>query len=387
MKTYDYVIVGSGFFGSVFAQQAVEAGKTVLVLEKRNHIGGNCFSYEYEDTLINVHLYGTHIFHTSDSKLWAYINRFTEFNRYQHRVLTTYKGKVFSMPINLGTINAFYNVNLKPGEAESFLASKRESIPNPRNLEEKAISLIGRELYDAFIKGYTMKQWGCDPRELPASIITRLPIRTSFHDSYFDDIYQGIPVGGYTPIFERMLKEIPVELSVDFFEDREHWMSLGRKVVYTGPVDRYFDYTHGHLNWRSVRFEIDRLGIDDYQGTSVMNYAETDVPYTRIHEPKHLHLERPWNRKDTVIIREFSQVNPDEPYYPVNFESDKEMFSKYEALMKSEKNAIFGGRLARYKYYDMHQVIASALVAVSKDLSPQWDPRPAHSRRTCLSVS
>jgi UDP-galactopyranose mutase len=369
LKTYDYVIVGSGFFGSVFAQQAVEAGKTALVIDKRDHIGGNCYSYDYEDTSINLHKYGTHIFHTADPKLWAYINRFTEFNRYQHRVLTTYQGKVFSMPINLGTINAFYGVNLRPGEAEAFLASKREAIPNPSNLEEKAISLIGRELYTAFIKGYTEKQWGCDPRELPANIITRLPIRTSFLDSYFDDVYQGIPIGGYTPIFERMLEGVDVELSVDFFEDRARWMSMGRKVVYTGPIDRYFDYAHGPLNWRSVRFEIDRLGIDDYQGTSVMNYAETDVPYTRIHEPKHLHLERPWNRKDTVIVREFSQVNPEEPYYPVNFESDQQLFARYDDMMGSEKGVIFGGRLARYKYFDMHQVIASALAVARKELS------------------
>ena len=369
MKTYDYVVVGSGFFGAVFAQQAKEAGRTVLVLERRNHIGGNCFSYDYQETGINIHKYGTHIFHTSDHKLWNYVNRFTEFNRYQHRVLTTYQGKVFAMPINLGTINLFYGMNLRPSDAKEFLASKRETIRNPSNLEEKAISLIGRELYEAFIKGYTEKQWGCDPRDLPANIITRLPIRTSFFDSYFDDIYQGIPVRGYTPIFERMLEGIPVELGVDFFEDREHWMRTGQKIVYTGPVDRYFEYTYGHLNWRSVRFEIEALEVSDYQGTSVMNFAETSVPFTRIHEPKHLHLERPWNPKDTVIIREYSQINPEEPYYPVNFESDKEMYARYEALANNQSNVIFGGRLARYKYFDMHQVIASALVAFRKDIS------------------
>ena len=369
MMMHDYVIVGSGLFGAVFAQQAVESGKSVLLLEKRNHIGGNCFSYKHEDTGIDVHAYGTHIFHTSAPKVWEYVNRFTEFNRYRHRVLTTYQNKVFSMPINLGTINAFFGVMMRPVEAQAFLESKREKIDNPRNLEEKAISLIGRDLYDAFIKGYTLKQWGCDPRDLPANIITRLPIRTSFDDAYFDDVYQGIPVDGYTPMFERMLKGIPVETGVDFFEDRGRWMSQSRKIVYTGPIDRYFDYVHGRLNWRSVRFETDRLEIDDYQGTAVMNYAETNVPYTRIHEPKHLHLERPWNRKDTVVIREFSQTDDEAPYYPVNFDSDRELFAKYEVLAGLETHVIFGGRLARYKYYDMHQVIGNALVAAKRELS------------------
>ena len=369
MSRYDYLVVGSGFFGSVFAQQAKEAGKTVLVVEKRSHIGGNCYSYDYEDTGITVHAYGTHIFHTSDRKIWDYINRFTEFNQYQHRVLTTYRDKVFAMPMNLGTINAFFGVNLGPREARAFLERKREKIDNPQNLEEKATSLIGRELYEAFIKEYTMKQWGCNPCDLPANIITRLPIRTSFYDSYFDDIYQGIPIGGYTPIFERMLKDIPVEFSVDFLADQEYWMKKGTRVVYTGPIDRYFDYAHGKLTWRSVRFEIERLCIDDYQGTAVMNFAEAKVPYTRIHEPKHLHLERPWNHRDSVIIREYSQVNIQEPYYPVNFDSDRELYSKYEALAKAERNVLFGGRLARYKYYDMHQVIGSARAAAKRDLT------------------
>lgn len=365
----DYLVVGAGFFGAVFAQQMREAGRSVMVIERRQHIGGNCYSYDYEDTGITVHAYGTHIFHTADKRLWDYVNRFTEFNRYQHRVLTTHAGRVFAMPINLGTINQFFGVNLKPFEAEAFLASKREPIENPRNLEEKAVSLIGRELYDAFIKGYTRKQWGCDPRELPASIITRLPVRTSFHDSYFDDPYQGIPVGGYTPIFERMLEGVPVELGVDYFADRAHWEKKARRIVYTGPVDRYFDYSLGRLNWRSVRFEIERKGVADWQGTSVMNYADMDVPYTRIHEPKHLHLERPWNKRDTVIIREYSQVDNDEPYYPVNFESDRALYSQYAALAEREKHVVFGGRLARYKYYDMHQVIAAALVAARKELT------------------
>jgi UDP-galactopyranose mutase len=368
LKRYDYVIVGCGLFGTVFAQQAREAGKDVLVLEKRNHIGGNCYSHNHEDTDINVHTYGTHIFHTSDPAIWQYVNRFTEFNRYQHRVLTTHKGKVYTLPISLGTINAFFGITLRPHEAAEFLEAKREHIACPNNFEEKALELIGRDLYEAFLKGYTIKQWGCDPRDLPAAIVTRLPVRTSFHDAYFDDIYQGVPVNGYTPMFERMLEGIPIELGVDFIQDRDYWSARGRKIVYTGPIDRFFDYAHGPLNWRSVRFEVARLAMSDYQGTSVMNYADVDVPYTRIHEPKHLHPERRLSTCETVIAREFSQTNPDEPYYPVNFETDKRLYSQYEALAESKTNIIFGGRLARYKYYDMHQVIANSLHAVRRAL-------------------
>lgn len=365
----DYLVVGAGFFGAVFAQQMREAGKSVLVIDRRRHIGGNCYTYTYEDTGITVHAYGTHIFHTSDERIWAYISRFTAFNRYQHRVLTTAGGRVFAMPINLGTINAFFGVNLRPDQAEEFLAERRSRIANPTNLEEKALSLIGPELYETFIKGYTMKQWGCDPRQLPASVITRLPIRTSFYDSYYDDTYQGIPTHGYTPIFERLLDNIPVELGVDFLVDREQWMRKARRVVYTGPIDRYFEYRLGRLNWRSVRFEVERLGTGDYQGTSVMNYADPEVPHTRIHEPKHLHLERPWNKSDTVIIREYPKVDNDEPYYPVNFESDKQLYARYAAMADAEKRVLFGGRLARYKYFDMHQVIASALAAAEREVT------------------
>ena len=374
MKVYDYVVVGSGLFGSVFAQQMREAGKNVIVLERREHVGGNCYSYDYEDTGITVHKYGTHIFHTSDVRIWQYVNRFTAFNRYQHRVLTTHHGRVFTLPINLGTINAFYGVNLRPDQAAAFLAEQRVPIARPQNLEEKAVALIGRELYEAFIKGYTTKQWGCNPRELPASVITRLPVRTSFHDSYFDDVYQGIPVHGYTPMFERMLLGVPVELGCDFIAESAYWTARARRIVYTGPIDRYFEHAHGRLNWRSVRFELERLDVEDYQGTSVMNYADLDVPYTRIHEPKHLHLERPLSRSQSVIAREYSHVDPDEPYYPVNFKSDRTLYATYEALARRERNVLFGGRLARYKYYDMHQVIAAALEAARAELGAA--PRP-----------
>jgi UDP-galactopyranose mutase len=366
---YDYLIVGAGLFGAVFAQQARECGKSVLVVEKRQNVGGNCYSYEYQDTGIIIHAYGTHIFHTSDQRVWEYVNRFTRFNRYQHRVLTNHRGKIFALPINLGTINAFFGLSLTPEQARSFLDSRRPRIANPRNLEEQAIGLIGPELYEAFIRGYTKKQWGCDPRELPASIITRLPIRTSFFDSYFDDVYQGIPIDGYTPMFERLLGGIPVELGVDFLKERETLSRKARKIVYTGPADLFFENCLGRLNWRSVRFEVERRATADYQGTAVMNYADVDVPYTRIHEPKHLHLEKPWNSRETVIIREYSQVDNDAPYYPVNFEVDRQRYFEYSKLQEKETNVIFGGRLAAYKYYDMHQVIASALVAVRKEIS------------------
>ena len=295
---YDYLVVGCGFFGSVFAQQAKENGKSVMMIDRRPHIGGNCYSYDYEDTNISVHKYGSHIFHCSDDDTWNYINRFTEFNRYRHRVLTTRQGEVYSMPINLGTINSFFGTNLKPDDVPSFLDTQRTFTGRPANLEEQAISLIGKPLYEAFIKGYTRKQWGCDPRELPASIITRLPVRNSYHDDYFNDRYQGIPIDGYTPIFERMLEGIPIELNTDFFANRAEFEKMAHGIVYTGPIDRYFDYCYGHLNWRSVRFELERHDVSDYQGISVMNFADEDTPFTRIHEPKHFHRERTWNHKD-----------------------------------------------------------------------------------------
>jgi UDP-galactopyranose mutase len=366
---YDYLVVGCGFFGSVFAQQAHENGKSVMMLDRRPHIGGNCYSYEYQDTGISVHAYGSHIFHCADQETWDYINRFTSFNRHQHRVLTTHHDKVFSMPINLGTINSFFGTTLRPEEVAGFLDTQRACVERPANLEEQAINLVGRPIYEAFIRGYTRKQWGCDPRELPCGIITRLPVRNSYHDAYFNDRFQGIPIDGYTPIFERMLDGIPIELGVDFFDDRELWEKKARKIVYTGPIDRYFEFCHGHLNWRSVRFEIEQLPVADFQGVSVMNYADEDVPYTRIHEPKHLHLERSWNKNTTVIVREFPHVDAEQPYYPVNFSADRAMYEKYVALQRELPNLIFGGRLARYKYYDMHQVIASALAVARKEFS------------------
>jgi UDP-galactopyranose mutase len=364
MNSYDYLVVGSGFYGAVVAEQIKKAGKSVLVLEKREHIGGNCYSCEYGGTDIRLHKYGTHVFRTSNKDLWEYINGFGTFNRYQHRVLTTYQNKVFSMPINLGTINSFYGLNLKPFEVEEFMSTKRGRFPNPHNLEEKAINLVGVDLYEVFFKGYTIKQWDRDPKELPADIINRLPVRKSYYDSYYDDIYQGVPIEEYTNLFQSILQGIPVEVSTDFLADREYWRKRSRKVIYTGPIDRYFEYIHGELGWRSVHFETEIIDVDDFQGTSVMNYADIDVPYTRIHEPKHLHPEKTSTLNSTVIMREYSTSGRDEPFYPVNSLKDREMYQKYAGEAAKETKVVFGGRLAEYKYYAMNEVIEKALTDV-----------------------
>ncbi|PKN51837.1 MAG: UDP-galactopyranose mutase [Deltaproteobacteria bacterium HGW-Deltaproteobacteria-13] len=363
---YDFVVVGAGFFGAVFAHEVQKAGKRVLVIEKRDHIGGNCYSYDDPETNINIHKYGPHIFHTPDKKIWDYMNSFADFNHYQHRVLTNAGGRIYSMPINLATINQFYNLTLTPGEAGEFLKSKIPAIPTPANLEEKAISLIGPELYETFIKGYTIKQWDCDPGDLPAEVITRLPVRTSYDNIYYNDHYQGMPIGGYMPIFTKLLEGVSLELKTDFFEKRDYWRSLARTIVYTGPIDRYFDYRYGKLRWRSVRFEIEKMSLEDYQGVSIMNYADQQVPYTRILEPKHFYRESINLSRGTVVIREYPCDDPDEPYYPVNLKADQAILSEYQKAQSQEKNVVFGGRLAEYKYYDMYQVISSALKQVEK---------------------
>ncbi|HEY4184854.1 MAG TPA: UDP-galactopyranose mutase [Polyangia bacterium] len=363
---YDYIVVGAGLFGSVFAREVKDAGKSVLVLEKRGHIGGNCYTYEFEDSGITVPGYGPHIFHTNSVEIWNYLHRFTEFNRYQHRPLTTHENRVYTLPINLGTINAFYGVNLKPSEVTAFLRERTPVNPHPRNFEEKAISLVGPELYQAFFKGYSTKQWHADLTKLPADLITRLPVRNSYYDSYYDDLYQGMPLRGYTAIFEELLKDVPVELDTDFAGDKERWLGRCRTLVYTGPVDEYFDCCHGRLRWGSVRFETESLAMPDYQGTSVMNFADLDVPYTRIVEPKHFHRERKFNEKQTVIIREYSYFDPLKPFYPVRMSDDLELLARYQTLAAREPKVLFGGRLAEYKYYDMDDVIAEALRAVRR---------------------
>lgn len=362
----DYLIVGAGFFGAVIAERiATVLNKKALVIDRRDHIGGNCYSKKDEETGIEYHAYGTHIFHTSSEKVFNYLSQFTKWNSYYHQVLSTHKNKVYQMPINLETINSFFNVNLKPFEVESFLAQERrqESYPNPKNLEEKAVSLIGRKLYEAFIKGYTTKQWGKDPRELPASIINRLPVRSNYNETYFNNArWQGIPLDGFTAIFERMLdhSNIKVQLNCDYFDIKEAFKPK-IKTIYTGPIDRYFNYSLGRLEWRSISLKKEVMPYADYQGTSVMNYADTDVDYTRIHEPLHLHPERYYKNTKSVIFYERSCENPDDPYYPIKNEPNQELYQKYKKLSEGERDVIFGGRLGTYSYYDMDQVIGQAL--------------------------
>lgn len=370
---YKYVIVGSGFFGAVIAERiANDLGETVLVIEKRSHIGGNCFSRNDDETGIHYHEYGTHIFHTSNEQVWEYINRFTAFNSYFHQVLTTWKGKVYQMPINLETINSFYNVNLKPFEVDAFLKAEiaKENIGTPRNFEEKAVSMIGRPLYEAFIKGYTMKQWQKDPKDMPESVLNRLPFRKNYNESYYYSKYQGIPLNGYTAIFEKMLahKNIRVVLDTDFFDLRDR-IPEETPIIYSGPIDRFFDYRHGKLDWRTLRFEFERPGVEDFQGTSVMNYAEQSVPFTRIHEPRHLHPENKYPEDRTLIIKEYSLMDDGRnPYYPISDARNQDIIKKYKAEAEKLPNVHISGRLGDYKYYDMHQTIEHALDTYYKKL-------------------
>jgi UDP-galactopyranose mutase len=361
-----YLIVGAGFFGAVLAERiANDLNEQVLVIDKRPHIGGNCYSEKDPQTGIEYHKYGTHIFHTSNPVVWTYINRFTDFNSYYHQVLTTHQGKVYQMPINLETINSFYGVNLKPFEVDAFLNAEiaKANISDPDNFEDMAISMMGRPLYEAFIRGYTMKQWQKDPKEMPASILKRLPFRKNYNESYYFSRWQGIPLDGYTAIFERMLDHpnIEVQLNTDYFELKDR-VGASTLVVYSGPVDRFFNYKYGRLDWRTLRFEQEVKGVEDYQGTSVMNYAEETIPYTRIHEPRHLHTERNYPNDQTLIIREYSELDTsDNPYYPINDTRNQQLLLKYREAANRQQNTIIAGRLGDYKYYDMHQTIARAL--------------------------
>lgn len=367
LKDYDLVVVGAGFFGLTIAERAAsQLGRKVCVLERRPHIGGNSFSEVDPETGIEYHKYGSHLFHTNSEEIWDYLHQFARFTSYRHRVLTVHRGKVYPMPIGLETICNFFDRYMSPAEARDLIARQvaAEHITDPANLEEKAISLIGRPLYEAFIRGYTKKQWQTDPRELPAGIITRLPVRFNFETGYFADRYEGLPVDGYTAIFEKMTASplIDVRLGVDFFEVRNA-LSPHQLVVYTGPVDRYFDYKAGELGWRTLDFEKQVVDVDDYQGTSVVNYADEEVPYTRIHEFKHLHPERKYRPGRSVLYREYSRsaTRADEPYYPINTGRDRAMFDDYKAMAEREPNFILGGRLGSYKYLDMHQAIGAAL--------------------------
>ena len=381
--TADLVVVGSGLFGLTIAEQAAtELGLKVALLDRRSHIGGNAYSENEEQTGIEVHRYGAHLFHTSNERVWEYVNRFTDFTNYVHRVYTRHDGVVYPMPINLGTINQFFNAAYSPAEAKALIAEQAGELAgtDPQNLNDKGISLIGRPLYEAFIKHYTAKQWQTPPEELPASIISRLPVRYTYDNRYFNDKYEGLPVGGYTAWLERMAAHpnIEVRLNTDFFSgDHEYSREkvLGQvPVVYTGPVDRYFDYTEGDLSWRTIDLEEEVLPIEDFQGCSVMNYPDADVPFTRIHEFRHFHPERDYPKDATVIMREYSRFanKGDEPYYPVHTSVDREKLLKYRDLAKGEKDMLFGGRLGTYKYLDMHMAIGSALSMFDNKIRPHF---------------
>lgn len=364
---YKRIIVGAGITGCTIARRIAEdLGERVLVIDSRDHIGGNCHSHINPDSGVEVHSYGTHIFHTNERRVWDFLNQFSQFNSYRHKVITTYQGKTYHMPVNLQTINSFFGLNLKPHEVEDFIRkqSAKENISEPKNLEEKAISLIGRKLYEAFVKGYTMKQWGCDPRQLPAEIITRLPFRHSYECDYFTCRYQGLPWDGYEKLFENMLGHdlINVQLETDFF-DLKNEIKQDCKVYYSGPIDKYFNYSHGELSWRSLRFEYGVEEVQDYQGTAVMNYADIDMPYTRVHEYQHLHPERMNESGKTVISREYSIKwnQGDEPYYPVNTNEDRNRLELYQKEAAKLDNVFFTGRLGQYKYYDMDKAVLAAL--------------------------
>ena len=369
----DYLVVGAGLFGSVVAERlANEAAARVLVIDQRNHIGGCCHSQEDPESGIEFHTYGTHVFHTSSREAWDYVTRFAEFNGYRHQVLTMHRGKVYQLPINLATINSYYSLNLRPAEAREFLKREIEKarIRRPRNLEEMAISLAGRPLYEALIRGYTVKQWGRNPRELPPEIIARLPIRYDYDNCYFlDRRWQGVPLAGYTRLFERVLNSprVEIRLNCDYFAHRDEF-KVRKKTVYTGPLDRYFDFVYGKLEWRSVDFVREIHPVEDYQGTSVMNYADLEVPFTRIHEPRHLHPERKYPRDRTVIFYEKARPGSDEPYYPVNTVENQRLLQKYLSLADREKGVIIGGRLGRYAYFDMDKTILSALTCYRENL-------------------
>ena len=359
MERYDVLIVGAGLFGATVAQCLREKGKNVLVIDKRSHVGGNVYTQEIEG--IQVHKYGAHIFHTNDKAVWDYVNRFAEFNRYTNSPVANYKGELYSLPFNMYTFNKLWGV-VTPREAEEKIRQQREEagIREPKNLEEQAISLVGTDVYEKLVKGYTEKQWGRPCTELPAFIIRRLPVRFTFDNNYFNARYQGIPIGGYTAMVEHMLSGIEIRLGVDYLEDKATWDAMADTVVYTGPIDRYFDYCFGPLAYRSVRFETEVLKTSNFQGNAVVNYTDRETPYTRIIEHKHFEFG---TQPKTVISREYSsEWKPgDDPYYPVNDEKNKSLYERYRALADKEEHVFFGGRLGEYKYYDMDAVIARAL--------------------------
>jgi len=381
VSTPDLLVVGSGFFGLTIAERcAAELDLKVLVLERRYHLGGNAYSEFEPETGIEVHKYGTHLFHTSNERVWEYVNRFTDFTNYQHRVFGKYQGQVYSLPMNLALINTFFGKSHTPDEARALIAEQASEIDtkDAKNLEEKAISLIGRPLYEAFIKGYTAKQWQTDPKELSADIITRLPVRYNFDNRYFNDKYEGLPVDGYTAWLERMADHpnIEIRLNTDFLSADGVADDYKGKVpiVYTGPVDEYFHNSEGRLSWRTVDLEAEVVDVDDYQGTGVVNANDPDVPFTRVLEFKHLHPERTYLPGKSVVVHEYSRFaeEDDEPYYPINTAEDREKLLKYRDLAKKEPMVLFGGRLGTYKYLDMHMAIGSALSMYDNKIKPHF---------------
>ncbi len=366
MKHYDYLIVGAGLYGAVFANRAKKRGKTCLVVDKRHHIAGNIYTYECEG--INVHRYGAHIFHTNNKEVWDYVNSFAEFNRYTNSPVANYKGEIYNLPFNMNTFNKMWGV-ITPRQAKEKIEQQRmeAGITEPENLEEQAISLVGTDIYEKLVKGYTGKQWGRECKDLPAFIIKRLPVRFTYDNNYFNALYQGIPNGGYTKMVANMFGDTEIRLGVDYLENKTELDKLADKVIYTGPVDAYFDYKLGALQYRSVRFETETLDMENYQGNAVVNYTDSETPYTRIIEHKHFEFG---TQPKTVISREYSAEwqQGDEPYYPVNDDINSALYTQYKALADKEENVIFGGRLGEYKYYDMDKVIEAAFETAKKEL-------------------
>lgn len=368
---YNYLIVGSGLYGATIAQQAKKSGKSVLVIDKRPNVGGNIYTEKVEG--INVHKYGAHIFHTNNKEVWDYVTSFVDFNRFTNSPVANYKGELYSMPFNMYTFNKMWGVVTPEEAAAKIEEQKKEITGEPKNLEEQAISLVGRDIYEKLVKGYTEKQWGRDCKDLPAFIIKRLPVRLTFDNNYFNALYQGIPIGGYTKLIEKMLEGIEVRLNVDYLENKEELDKLAEKVIYTGPIDAYFDYKLGTLEYRSVRFENEILDKPNFQGNAAVNYTDRETPWTRIIEHKWFEFGKDENGNDlpkTVISREYSSEWKlgDEPYYPVNDAKNSALYEQYKALAEAEDNVIFGGRLGEYKYYDMDKTVEVALAAAKKEL-------------------